>query len=480
MSTDTKALSMMDVLGCDIETATQYLEASNGDMDMAVSLFLEGATGSTRHPPPKTNATEGHDSMQPSPLSSPNGGNAWEMMDPSFPGEVIQSTQPDVSRDAELARRLAFELAENDAAEYPYVRAVPPFFESPFARNGGRGGNDGRGDGQGKRNTSPPVRGILPHTVRDSLSVSFDTVCVEAQRRNLWVLIFFHDTSVVGNIAQLSLWRNAGAEMLHEMCLCYDVDVHSPSGSELMQEYHLLNPFAHYACIIVHPVTQHKVVEVPLPSPEKSRGRGVLKNMNEEEVEDDELSEEILRDYSEDIISFVVGYIAEEGKPSSAGGGGEDGHDPAPPRSLPSPSFSSSSIEEATEKEGKSDVTFPLSSCTPSPPPPPITEWITSLEDFEVNDSEGTDKAFKLRFQFSKSTLDLRLRKNTPIRKILDYCAYRLHRENREVFPTIPKGVFLLVGFPPRRIDEVSLNQEEATLDSCAKIRNGDKIVVKV
>lgn len=527
MTTDPGVLTLMDVAGCDIMTASQYLQATDNDVSAAVALFFEANDG-------------GDGGLSPNLSSVPNATeNGWEagmsnnIPDASFPGEVIYAPQPDVSGDAELARRLAVEI--NQEAFNPFegfgrndgfegmVNTMPAgglgqilndtsrgnMSQQSEIRRRGEGaphlanlhqessqgmpimwGQEWGGAGMaGKTSSTPAIK--LPHKVRDAYSVSFEAVCKEAKQRNLWVLIFFHDNSIFGSVAQTVLWANSGTQMLHEMCLCYDVNVKSPTGSQLHAEYNVMDPQAPFACIVVHPITQHKIVEAPQVW--KNRTESLLEDVMdaENEVETSEperLVQDIIESFADELVSFVVEHLAEEGCPFSSGEKGE--REKETEKNTTSPALSTSTSpsspppdpspkeKEIAQTEVKSTGIVPGSSSSPP------SQIITSLEEFEVPPSKGED-AFKLRFQFPKSILDIQLKKSTPVKAIMNYCAYRLHRENRETFPTVPTSPYLLAGYPPRRIDKENIlkgnnnDEEEVTLATCSNIRSGDKVLVR-
>lgn len=516
MNADGDIQAIMEIVGCGTVEAAQYLDAANGSVEEAIILFFAaGENNPSRAGISSTSFSPSPDggASSPSPITVLD-----EEIDYSFPGQVIPAVRPDVSGDAALAARLA---REEESFFFRHTRTtvagmegddlppLPPHRSRREHENGfppmhlAVGGEGGRRDRSAPGHPTPAVS--PPNAVRSYPSVSFEKVCEEGRLRRLWVLVFFHDLSEKSRNAQKTLWEAKGLEMLNDMCLCYDVRTDYSGAQQLMQEYQLQHFCQPFSFMIVHPYTQHKVVEVPLLYFSKE---GQL-----EEYFD-----------AEPLITFVVGYLAEEGIPSFVGAGDHeayasppeeeedralgDGESTSMTRSerqemensrkvqsvafLPevepfSPSESSPrTMEEASSMDGG----YHSLGLTGSPSPlstsssafPSSSSYITSLEAFEVlpEEEEGDPTpALKLRFQFPKSVLDVKLRKDTPFKSLLEYCAYRMHRENREAFPAPPAKPFLLIGFPPRRVDMTSATSEDMTLGACPQLRSGDKVVVK-
>lgn len=517
MNADADIQAIMEIVGCGAVEAAQYLDAANGSVEEAIILFFAaGENNPSRFGISSTSFSPSPDGgvSSPSPITVTE-----EEIDYSFPGQVVPAVRPDVSGDAELAARLG---REEDTLFYHQMRNLTAGrqAEEPLAHPGSRNrrrNEDGfppmdflMDEVGGRRD--PPALGHpmptvpLPHAVRAYPSASFEKVCEEGRMRGLWVLLFFHDLSEKSQSAQKTLWESNGLEMLHDMCLCYDVRTDYSVTQQLKQEYQLEQAAQPFSFIIVHPFTQHKVVEVPLVY--FSKGKFF------EPVFD-----------AEPLITFVVGFLAEEGLPSFSGAGdsveyaspvleerdrvvgdedsiglatGEKrrrGNSPKvqtvaflpevdsvnPDDGSPRTMEEASSLDGGYHSLGLTGSPSPVSSS--SPPFPPSSHFITSLEPFEVlPEAEGEGDsipALKLRFQFPKSVLDVKLRKDTPLQSLLDYCAYRLHRENREAFPAPPTTPFLLAGFPPRRVEMESATSEDVTLGACPQLRSGDKVVVK-
>eukprot|EP00796_Vickermania_ingenoplastis_P000895 gene895-524_t len=259
----------------------------------------------------------------------------------------------------------------------------------------------------------------LPPTVRDGATVRFQSVCEEAARRHLRVLILFHDNSLASYQAQETLWRHPSMDLLNEFVLCYDVNRES-DGAVLFSDYQLsaADPLH---IIIVNPTTQHKEFEVPVVVSSRT----------------------FCLDAGES-INRAVAFCVES-----------TGADESDTRRSVSTQRSDTRFDAFASLEQGEQHGSPAPVAVSAPPDAeldstPVLPTVVSLEPFEVLPSPD---AVELRLQFPKGPLDVCLARHTPVSALLGYAAHRLHQENREAYPSPPAAPFFLGGFPPRRLE---------------------------
>lgn len=292
-----------------------------------------------------------------------------------------------------------------------------------------------------------------PPFVRDGERLA--SVCGVARREDMWVLVAVRDTSFLSSCIARDVWNSEAMSTISSSLVCVEYSLATLVGQQLASSYRI-DSWAVPNLFIVDPFTSHRELEVTLRKTDVNGIRG--------------------RDAIEQVLSFMARHGSPRQRLSEQETRAE--RSPSAPVRVDS---DSEGINEEEEEEGDEEVVaVEVAAPAPAPAPPAtataaallevtLTEW-----SLPADDKDG----FRLRVRLPRSNPTLCLRPATPVARLLEYLAYRVHAEDAAAYLAGAPALELRAGFPPKVIPLPEV--DGAPVSEWPGVRSGEAMTVHI
>ena len=480
MADDSSIAMMQSVTGASSETCSQYLIATNGDIDAAVGLFFAaGDSGApapeqpARRPSPRAEDDIGFVTPQTASTLADGGAGGYGGANYAYAEHdpYVHSNVPPAPRQMSLEQQLAMATANMERLQH--------------AGGGSMSALGARGP---RSNAGPTNRSAPPASAMDAafsapaygLTGAFREATAHAAREGQWLLVSLTDDSFASGCLNRDVFGN---EVVKELLQCsyvlWQARISSEAGSAVADTYGVnRRGLDSPVTLIIHPITRAEL--------------GVIKKQQLVSADpaaplDPMRMQDALLNFADTRPPPVVPGSADDEPPAMAGTSGTHGGvtDAVDPNEDPELAAALAMSSEAHRQETQNNKQQPVDEDVVDVDDDSVRAVsqplaVAAVEDVDIEADvvdASTEGAMRLRVRLPGGAWNLTLPSTLPFTRLVEGIRTRLRNDGQSDV----ENMSLQVGFPPKKIFHSELQiDREATLASIGTLRNGDVITPHV